>query len=103
MTEIILELDHKNDGVFLISENGNKLGEMAVSKKGNILTIYHTEIKPGQKGKGFGEQLFENMLDYAATDGSMIRPLCPFVYYQFEKDPQRYSRVWLNAEPQMTK
>lgn len=98
MAIITLELDGKNHGAFFISENQQKLGEMAVSKRNNILTIYHTEIKPEAKGKGFGQQLFDNMIDYVAKEKLLVRPLCPFVHAMFNKDPDRYSPIWLKAK-----
>lgn len=98
MATITLELDEKNRGAFFISENQEKLGEMAVSKRNNILTIYHTEIKPEAKGKGFGKQLFDNMLDYVAKEKLLVKPLCPFVHAMFDKDPLRYSPIWLKTK-----
>lgn len=98
MTTIALELNKKNHGEFFISENGQILGEMSVSRKDDILTIYHTMIKPQAKGKGFGQKLFDNMIQYAEEEKLMIRPICPFVHSMFDKDPERYSAIWIKAE-----
>lgn len=97
MATITLELDQKKHGAFYISENEERFGEMAVSLKDKILSIYHTEIKEEAKGKGFGQQLFDNMLEYVAKEGLMVRPFCPFVRAMFDKNPEHYSPIWIKT------
>lgn len=97
MATITLEVNKKKHGAFFISENGQTLGEMSISRKKNILTIYHTMIKPHAKGKGLGQQLFDNMIQYAKEEKLMIRPICPFVQSMFDKEPDRYMPIYIKT------
>ena len=59
MENIKLELDNKNNGQFIITEEGEKLGEMDILISGSTLTVFHTEVLPKVEGKGFAKKLFE--------------------------------------------
>src|SRR5687768_10784178 len=66
MPDITLQLDEKGSGAFYLSENGKRIGEMAISIKDNHLTVYHTEVIPEMEGKGLAKELLNNMVKYAS-------------------------------------
>lgn len=94
METIKLELDEKQHGAFNLYEDGKKLGEMTVSVKEDLLTVYHTGVEPEGEGKGFAKKLLEEMTSYARTNKMMVLPLCPYVHAQFKKHPDEYQDIW---------
>ncbi len=94
METIKLELDHKNHGAFNLYVDGKKLGEMTVSIKDDLLTVYHTGVEPEGEGKGFAKKLLEEMTAYARTNNMMVLPLCPFVHAQFKRRPDEFQDIW---------
>ena len=98
MTDIKLELDEKKHGAFNLYEDDKKLGEMVVSIKENVLTVYHTEVDPEAGGKGFAKLLLDTMTTYVRENKLMVKPLCPYVHAQFKRHPEEYNEIWLKAE-----
>lgn len=94
MTTIKLELDAKKHGAFNLYEEGKKLGEMTLSIKENLLTVYHTGVEPEAEGKGFAKKLLEEMTAYVRENKMMVLPLCPYVHAQFKKHPDEYADIW---------
>lgn len=94
METIKLELDQKKHGAFNLYEEGKKLGEMTVSLKESLLTVYHTGVEPEAEGKGFAKKLLIEMTTYARENNLMVLPLCPYVHAQFKKNPDEYASIW---------
>ncbi|MFY7730818.1 MAG: GNAT family N-acetyltransferase [Flavobacterium sp.] len=98
MAEIKLELDDRLHGAFNLYEDESKTGEMVVSVKNNILTVYHTEVAEAAAGKGYAKELLNEMTTYARVNGFKVRPLCPYVHAQFKRHPEEYNDIWLKTE-----
>lgn len=94
MEEVKLNLDSQNRGAFFLFNDGVQMGEMVVSRKGNELTVYHTEVDPKAEGKGYAKLLLNNMVEYARTNHLKVIPLCPFVHAQFKRHPEEFADVW---------
>jgi uncharacterized protein len=94
MYDVQLIVAETGRGAFFIAENNERLAEMEISIKGNNLTSYHTETFEKGKGLGLGKKLLEAMVDHARRNGLMVTPLCPFVYAQFKRYPEKYSDIW---------
>lgn len=94
MEPIKLELDKKQHGAFNVYEEDKKMGEMTVSIKGDLLTVYHTGVEPEAEGKGFAKKLLEEMTAYARENKMMVLPLCPYVHAQFKRRPDEYTDIW---------
>lgn len=94
MTEIKLNLDPPGNGAFVLYEDGRRQGEMVLSISGGKLTVYHTEVKPGNEGKGYAKQLLEAMAAYVREHHLKVVPLCPFVHLQFRRHPDLYGDLW---------
>lgn len=94
METIKLELDEKQHGAFNLYEDGKKLGEMTVSVKEDLLTVYHTGVEPEGEGKGFAKKLLEEMTSYARANKMMVLALCPYVHAQFKKHLDEYQDIW---------
>jgi len=94
MEEIKLELDEKKHGAFNLYVEGKKLGEMTISLKPDLLTVYHTGVEPEGEGKGYAKKLLEEMTSYARANKLMVLPLCPYVHTQFKRHPDEYQDIW---------
>jgi len=94
METIQLELNEKKHGAFNLYSDGTKLGEMVISIKDNLLTVYHTGVEPEAEGKGFAKQLLAEMTHYARENNLKVVPLCPYVHAQFKRRPDEYQDIW---------
>ena len=94
MPDITLQLDEQGSGAFYLSENGKRIGEMAISIKDNHLTVYHTEVIPEMEGKGLAKELLNNMVKYASNNNLKVIALCPYVLAQFKRHEKEYASIW---------
>ncbi|OXA89950.1 GNAT family N-acetyltransferase [Flavobacterium hercynium] len=94
MEAIKLELDEKKHGAFNLYVDTKKLGEMTVSIKDDLLTVYHTGVEPEGEGKGYAKMLLNEMTSYVRAHNMVVLPLCPYVHAQFKKNPEEYQDIW---------
>ncbi|MEO7767989.1 MAG: GNAT family N-acetyltransferase [Ferruginibacter sp.] len=94
MQEVLLELNEKDHGAFVIKAGSEKLAEMIVAVTGNVLTVFHTESYIAEP-KGMGGLLLSAMVAYAREHHQKVAPLCPYVHAQFKRHPELYNDVWL--------
>jgi predicted GNAT family acetyltransferase len=98
MHEIKLNLNKKGKGAFLLSEDGQEIGDMAVEVSGNQMTVLHTEVKEEKEGKGFGRKLFDEMVKHARANQLKVRAVCPYVRVQFMRNRDSYADIWNREE-----
>lgn len=98
MDEVKLKLNEASKGAFVIEENGHHVAEMVVAVKHSDLMVYHTEVSPGQQGKGLAGKLLEAMVNYAREHKLHVVPYCLYVQGQFKRHPERYADIWKNPE-----
>jgi predicted GNAT family acetyltransferase len=78
-----------NKGYFFVEENGKQEAMMTFVFAGeDKIIIDHTEVNPGNNGKGFGKQMVLKAVDFARDKGITILPLCPFAKSVFDKTPE---------------
>ena len=94
METIKLELNEKKHGAFNLYVDNKKLGEMTVSIKEDLLTVYHTGVEPEGEGKGYAKMLLNEMTSYVRAHNMLVLPLCPYVHAQFKKNPEEYQDIW---------
>ncbi len=71
--------ENGNSGKFYIEENGKPLAELVYSLNvEGILTIEHTQVSDKLSGKGIGNELVSNVVEYARKSRLKIDPQCPF-------------------------
>jgi len=89
MDEIIgLELNDKN-GYFYVSVDGQSEAKLTFVFAGNDkIIIDHTEVDPGNNGKGFGKKMVVKVIEFARERNITIIPLCPFAKSVFDKNPE---------------
>ena len=83
--EVQLKINDKN-GVFYIEVNEKQESLMTFVFAGeDKIIIDHTEVNPGNEGKGFGKKMVLKAVEFAREKGIKIVPLCPFVKSFFDK------------------
>ena len=88
MSEVKLNIDAKK-GYFHIDINEKQEAKMTFIFAGDDkIIIDHTEVNPGNEGKGFGKQMVKKAVEYARDKGIKIIPLCPFEKSVFDKVPE---------------
>ena len=85
MNEVQLKINGEK-GFFFIDVDGKHQGMMTFVFAGkDKIIIDHTEVKPGNEGKGFGKKMVAKAVEYARENGIKIIPLCPFAKSVFGK------------------
>ena len=72
---------------FEIAMDGSK-AILQYGLEGRTMTIYHTEVPPVFRGRGYGDLLARTALDYAREQSFEVQPLCPFVRAFIERHPE---------------
>ncbi len=86
--EVQLKIDG-NKGFFYIDVDGKHEAMMTFVFAGEKqIIIDHTEVRPGNEGKGFGKKMVTKAVEYARENGIKIIPLCPFAKSVFDKVPE---------------
>jgi uncharacterized protein len=98
MQEIKLNLNKKGKGGFDMTQNGEKIGDMAVEVSGNRMTVLHTEVIEREEGKGYGRKLFDEMVRHARSNHLKVRAVCPYVRVQFMRNREGFSDIWSQDE-----
>lgn len=63
------------------------IGFAAYEDTGEMLVFTHTEIQPGNEGKGYAGTLIQYALDEVRQREILALPVCPFVQGWIEKHP----------------
>lgn len=89
MKELIgLELNGSK-GYFYISVDGKQEAIMTFVFAGDDkIIIDHTEVNPGNNGKGYGKKMVAKAVEFAREKNIKIIPLCPFAKKVFDKTPE---------------
>ncbi|MEO5777268.1 MAG: GNAT family N-acetyltransferase [Flavobacterium sp.] len=88
MSEVKLNIDG-NKGFFHIDIDGKQEAKMTYVFAGEKqIIIDHTEVNPGNEGKGLGKQMVKKAVEYARENNIKIIPLCPFAKSVFDKVPE---------------
>lgn len=98
MEEAQLKLNEDGSGTFYLLQDGRQTGEMVISIKQKVLTVYHTEVAKEAEGKGLAKKLLSEMVSYARKNMLKVIALCPFVHSQFRRHPEEYADVWLKTQ-----
>ena len=87
-TEVQLTTNNKN-GYFHIDVDGKQEAKMTLVFAGDDkIIIDHTEVNPGNEGKGFGKKMLTKAVENAREKGIKIIPLCSFAKSVFDKVPE---------------
>ncbi|MBP7397687.1 MAG: N-acetyltransferase [Flavobacterium sp.] len=86
--EVQLKTNDKT-GIFFIEIDGKEEAMMTFfMSDDNKMTIDHTEVNPGNEGKGLGKKLVVKAIEFARANNYKIVPVCSFVKSVIEKTPE---------------
>lgn len=90
MNEELIGLEvNDRKGHFYVSVDGKQEGKMTFVFAGSDkIIIDHTEVNPGNNGKGYGKKMVAKAVEYAREKNIKIIPLCPFAKKVFDKTPE---------------
>lgn len=79
----------EKNGYFYIEEGGLMQAQMTFVFAGSErIIIDHTEVQPGNEGKGYGKKMVSAAVDFAREKQLKIIPLCPFAKSVFDRTPE---------------
>ena len=88
MSEVQLRI-YDNKGAFYIEIEGIQEAMMTFVYAGeDKIIIDHTEVNPGNEGKGFGKKMVTKAVEFAREKGIKILSICPFAKSVFDKTPE---------------
>ena len=88
MSEVQIKIND-NKGAFYIEVEGKKEAMMTfVFADEDKIIIDHTEVNPGNEGKGFGKKMVTKAVEFARDKRIKIVPLCTFAKSVFNKTPE---------------
>ena len=58
---------------------------------GDTLHLVHTEVPQALEGRGIAAELVEAALDYVASNGLKVVPMCPYVRGYMGKHPETHA------------
>jgi hypothetical protein len=68
--------------------DGEKVGSLAISRHGDVITAIHTEVEPEAEGKGVGSELAQTLFDDARSSGRRVDVRCQFVAGWIKRHPE---------------
>ena len=88
MIEAVKLKTNDQNGLFYIEVDEKTEAKMTFIFAGNDkIIIDHTEVNPGNNGKGYGKMMVEKAVEFAREKNIKIIPLCPFAKSVFDKTP----------------
>ena len=66
---------------------GAAISRLVYRIDGDVLDLVHTEVPRELEGRGIASDLASAALAYAAEQGMLVRPTCPFVRSYLERHP----------------
>ena len=89
MTEEVQLKINDNKGAFYIEVEGKQEAMMTFVYAGeDKIIIDHTEVNPGNEGKGFSKKMVTKAVEFAREKGIKILSICPFAKSVFDKTPE---------------
>jgi hypothetical protein len=80
--------DNPEKSRYELLEDGKLLGVADYRLMDDKLAFPHTEIVPGRRNQGLGEQLVQGALDDVRRRGAKVVPMCWFVAEFLEEHPE---------------
>lgn len=82
----VLHRGNDKKAQYYIEEEGETIGFIDYVYSGDkLIIIEHTEVMPGNEGRGLGKKLVGAVVDMAREKGLEIMPLCPFANAIFKR------------------
>ncbi len=76
------------DGKRFYLETQSGTAEILYKVSGNSMSIYHTFVPEGERGKGIAEKLASEAFEFARRKGMKVKPDCPYIPKFLAKHPE---------------
>ena len=76
--EVMVKLDKDNNRSIAVDKDGQIIGECDFQESADIITIYHTEVKPEYGGNGIAKRLVYKIFEEADRECKKIVPTCSY-------------------------
>ena len=90
--------DERSASRFKLEIDGH-VAELVYGRKGDHLTLVHTEVPEALAGRGLGGALVRAAIDVAEANGLTVVPQCEFARGWLESHPDVASRVNVEWPP----
>jgi predicted GNAT family acetyltransferase len=92
-------LNNRDRMQFEIDEDGSR-ARLEYRRHGDHLTLVHTEVPDELEGRGLGGDLVQAAVDYAASAGLVVEPVCPIANAWLRRHPDVAARVTIDWPPE---
>ena len=83
----------RREGPRFVVREGDAVAELVVERAGDRLTLVHTGVPDALGGRGIGGSLVQAAVDWAAEEGLVVVPWCPFARRWLREHPEVAGRV----------
>jgi hypothetical protein len=78
---------------FVVTESGERLGEMEYVLKDGLITVLHTNLEPVLQGTGMGQKLVDFIADYARENNFKVNASCFYARKVLAKHADKYADI----------
>jgi len=78
---------------FVVTESGERLGEMEYVLKDGLITVLHTNLEPVLQGTGMGQKLVDFVADFARENNFKVNASCFYARKVLAKHADRYADI----------
>ncbi len=83
----------KGNNKFYVGEEEAPLAELLFSVDNEVIIAEGTKVSEELGGKGVGKLLLQELIDFARKENKKIKPVCPFVKAQMEKNAEYHDML----------
>ncbi|GAA2527524.1 GNAT family N-acetyltransferase [Pilimelia columellifera] len=69
--------------------DGELAGQADYQVRGDVLVLTHTQVDPARRGHGVASAMMTAVFDQVRASGRRVTPLCPFVTWFIEQNPEQ--------------
>lgn len=79
-------------------DGSKEIGFAGYQVDGDTWIMDHTEVNSEYKGQGVAAKMVDLVVEEAEKNGKKINPVCSYVLDRFQKNPEKYSKVWVSVK-----
>ena len=81
-------VDDPAHSTFVVLVDGRPQGHAYYRVAGRLVVFTHTEVDPGQRGRGVANELAHQALEQVRASGRRVVPVCPFIAAYVRRHPE---------------
>lgn len=93
--DIMLKVNKGTNSFYIGDTEESPLAEITFNiADGNVIVADHTLISDELSGQGVGKLLLKELVSWARSEYKMIKPVCPFIKAQMEKNSEYHDMIF---------